>query len=198
MAITINGSSNTITGLAAGGLPDGSIQAADLASGVGGKLLQVIQNVKTDVWSTTTQNTWTDIGGTDQSGSGSVFGINITPSATSSKILFIASLQLGYYRSGDLVACRLVGGGSVLSHGDAANNRLRAHGSAGSYNDFQTKMLHMDFLHSPNTTSNVLYKIGIHKYDDEATYINRSYRDYDGSNYDFRLVSTLTAMEVGA
>ena len=95
MAITINGSSNTITGLAAGGLPDGSIQAADLASGVGGKLLQVIQNVKTDVCSTTTQNTWTDIGGTDQSGSGSVFGINITPSATSSKILFIASLQLG-------------------------------------------------------------------------------------------------------
>jgi len=35
MAITINGSSNTITGLAAGGLPDASIVAADLASGVG-------------------------------------------------------------------------------------------------------------------------------------------------------------------
>ncbi len=35
MAITINGSSNTITGLAAGGLPDASIVATDLASGVG-------------------------------------------------------------------------------------------------------------------------------------------------------------------
>ena len=43
MAITINGSSNTITGLAAGGLPDGSIQSADLATGVGGKLLQFKQ-----------------------------------------------------------------------------------------------------------------------------------------------------------
>ena len=43
MAITINGSSNTITGLAAGGLPDGSIQAADLATGVRGKLLQFKQ-----------------------------------------------------------------------------------------------------------------------------------------------------------
>ena len=43
MAETINGTSNTITGLAAGGLPDASIQAADLASGVGGKILQVVQ-----------------------------------------------------------------------------------------------------------------------------------------------------------
>ena len=34
MAIAINGSSNTITGLAVGGLPDGSVTAADLASGV--------------------------------------------------------------------------------------------------------------------------------------------------------------------
>ena len=35
MPLTFNGS-GTITGLTAGGLPDGSIQAADLASGVGG------------------------------------------------------------------------------------------------------------------------------------------------------------------
>ena len=36
MPIAINGS-GTITGISAGGLPDGIIQAADLASGVGGK-----------------------------------------------------------------------------------------------------------------------------------------------------------------
>jgi len=34
---TLNLSSGTITGLNAGGLPDGCVQAADLASGVGGK-----------------------------------------------------------------------------------------------------------------------------------------------------------------
>ena len=34
MAIAINGSSNTITGLAVGGLPDASVTAADLASGL--------------------------------------------------------------------------------------------------------------------------------------------------------------------
>ena len=36
MPIVLNGS-GTITGISAGGLPDGIIQAADLASGVGGK-----------------------------------------------------------------------------------------------------------------------------------------------------------------
>ena len=34
MALTLNGSSNVITGLAVGGLPDGCIAAADLASGL--------------------------------------------------------------------------------------------------------------------------------------------------------------------
>ena len=36
MAIAINGA-GTITGISAGGLPDGVIQSADLASGVGAK-----------------------------------------------------------------------------------------------------------------------------------------------------------------
>ena len=47
MPIVLNGS-GTITGISAGGLPDGIIQAADLASGVGGKTLQVVQATKTD------------------------------------------------------------------------------------------------------------------------------------------------------
>ena len=49
MALTFNGSSNTIGGLAVGGLPDGSITAADLASGVGGKFASyaLLANVHT-------------------------------------------------------------------------------------------------------------------------------------------------------
>ena len=42
MPIVLNGS-GTVSGISAGGLPDGIIQAADLASGVGGKILQVAQ-----------------------------------------------------------------------------------------------------------------------------------------------------------
>ena len=52
MAITINGS-GTVSGISAGGLPDGIIQSADLASGVGGKILQVQHTMVTSVSSFT-------------------------------------------------------------------------------------------------------------------------------------------------
>jgi len=55
MAIAINGA-GTITGISAGGLPDGIIQEADLASGVGaGKLLQVVEHQYSTEGSTTSQ-----------------------------------------------------------------------------------------------------------------------------------------------
>ena len=53
MPVSINGNTGVITGISQGGLPDGCITAAELATGVGGKILQVKQAVKTDVSSTT-------------------------------------------------------------------------------------------------------------------------------------------------
>ena len=50
MPIVLNGS-GTVTGISAGGLPDGIIQAADLASGVGGKVINYAQTLKKDVTS---------------------------------------------------------------------------------------------------------------------------------------------------
>ena len=71
MPLTLNGS-GTVSGISAGGLPDGIIQSADLATGVGGKILQVKQAVKTDT-SSTTSTSFITIPGTDESGSGSEF-----------------------------------------------------------------------------------------------------------------------------
>ena len=54
MPITLNGS-GTVSGISAGGLPDGCIQSADIASGVipaGGKILQIVQTFKNDTAST--------------------------------------------------------------------------------------------------------------------------------------------------
>ena len=61
MPITLNGS-GTVSGISAGGLPDGIIQSADLATGVGGKILQVVQVAKTDTASTTS-TTFGDVSG---------------------------------------------------------------------------------------------------------------------------------------
>ena len=75
MPISINGN-GTVTGLAVGGLPDGTVDADTLASGVGGKALQVLSVNKTDTTSSTSTS-YVDITG---------ITLNITPQ-TNSKVL---------------------------------------------------------------------------------------------------------------
>ena len=92
MAITINGTSNTITGLAAGGLPDGSIQAADIASGVipaGGKILSYQYAASSSTNTNTTSTTWVD----------SVITDSITTTKLNSKILVQANFRFWCNRS---------------------------------------------------------------------------------------------------
>ena len=78
MPITLNGS-GTVSGISAGGLPDGCIQSADLASGVGGKVLQYKLTKKVNGTSTTDST---------QAGAeiSSDFRITITPTSASSII----------------------------------------------------------------------------------------------------------------
>ena len=78
MPIAINGS-GTITGVSVGGLPDGivdtdmiansNVTAGKLASGVGGKILQ-IQSTTSESATTTTSSSFTDVTG---------FSLAITP-----------------------------------------------------------------------------------------------------------------------
>ncbi len=61
---------------------DGAGALSWASAAAGGKLLQVIQSVKTDTDSTSSTGTsFVDIAGTDQAGSGSVWCVKITPSA---------------------------------------------------------------------------------------------------------------------
>ena len=75
MPITINGS-GTVTGVSVGGLPDGivdtdmiansNVTAAKLASGVGGKILQVKEKLMTGSF-TTTSTSYSQIAGIEES-----------------------------------------------------------------------------------------------------------------------------------
>src|SRR5210317_1281916 len=99
MAITINGT-GSITGLTAGGLPDGSVTAADietsldltgktvtLPSGTGGKVLQVVQD---------SDNAAADLGSIGAgSDSSAVLTVSITPTYSNSKMLIMAHAQAG-------------------------------------------------------------------------------------------------------
>ena len=90
MPIVLNGS-GTVTGISAGGLPDGIIQAADLASGVGGKILQVKSVSKLDSFSVNspTAGQYYDVTGLDN--------LQITTTG-SNKVLVFMTVHMGIDR----------------------------------------------------------------------------------------------------
>lgn len=90
MTMTLSGS-GTIAGLVAGGLPDASVTAGDLASGAArtnfgaGAVLQVVQGTTSSSVTTTTVDSWVD---TDVTAT-------ITPTSSNSKILVLVTQNLG-------------------------------------------------------------------------------------------------------
>ena len=172
--------------------------AGTLEFGSAGKILQVLQNVKTNASSTTTKESWLDIAGTDQAGSGSIFCVKITPSAATSKILFTAVLNVGTTTS-NLAGFTLYRDSTILQQGDAATNLLRTTTMMYiPYGNNKTVNLTMQHLDSPSSTSELTYKVKYLTYNTNDFWVNRSDRDYAGIYYDYRPTSVLTVMEVGA
>ena len=198
MPITLNGS-GTVSGISAGGLPDGIIQSADLATGVGGKVLQVQQTKITDVKSLATTNSWQDMPG---------FSVTITPSATNSKILVRAMINHSNrinHTGGRFV--RSVGGTVAVPTGwvgDASGSRTQS--SIGncydlwySGNDSNAALPFEMIDDSHNTTSAITYKLQFYCYYSGSyyVYLNRSWHDTD-AGYTYRAVTSISAMEIAA
>ena len=120
MPITINGSAGTITGISSGGLPAGTVTSATLASGTGGKILQVKQTVVTD--------TYSEAFAVTTSSASCGLDVNITPSATTSKILIMGQANVSNSDAID-TSCGIIlfRGGSILTGAiaDADGNRQR-------------------------------------------------------------------------
>ena len=198
MAITINGT-GTITGISAGGLPDGSVTATDLASsldltgktvtlpsGTGGKILQVVQTVKTDTTSTTSTS-FTDISG---------MSVSITPSSTSSKILVIPDLAIS---AQNIYYARLLRDSTVIYAGSSGTENTLYGGYAGDPGggvfDYGLALASRLFLDSPATTSAVTYKCQYKAYAN-TIYLNRT--RHTSNAYDIHTQSSITVMEVAA
>ncbi|MDP6586370.1 MAG: hypothetical protein QF535_17085, partial [Anaerolineales bacterium] len=159
----------------------------------GGKVLQVVQAVKTDTFSTTS-GTFVDVTG---------LSVSITPSSTSSKILVFANVwgASTYYTA----HIGLFRDSTELGLADAASNRPRSlmdyvadptmQGTHGQQN-----CVTAHYLDSPSSTSSLTYKIKTARRYDNSTgptsYINRSVPDRDTSTYDARKSSVITAMEI--
>ncbi len=155
----------------------------------GGKILQVVSTTKTDTFSATTEDTWTDITG---------LSVAITPSATSSKILFRAMVHVGTNVSDAIPALRVLRDSTAIGIGDASNNRGRATAAMNVAEDWLAEAVPIDIVDSPSSTSALTYKVQYYKSQSPTIYINQSYRDYDGTGYDYRYSSVVYVMEIGA
>ena len=192
MPVTINGTSGLVTATTFSG---SSLSGIDT-----GKILQVVQSQKVDQFSHT-GTTHTKITGTDQSGSGSVFCVKITPSSSSNKVLVSCQIMfaVSLMASGRLV--RTIGGSdTVLSIGtDIGDGQTSFHVRANATDHYYGSMpTNLEFLDTPNTTSEVQYSIEVKAYDSgHKAYINRTHTT-GNAYYSRSTASSITAQEVSA
>jgi hypothetical protein len=197
MPISINGT-GTITGISAGGLPDGcitnddiassTITSAKLASGATNPKLGQIQSTNVTAASfTTTSGTYVDVTG---------LSVSITPTSSSSKIFVIYSV---FGSSTNHAAMRLVRDSTAINIGVAGGSKTVCSGvgfqSDGSATGYEGGVVSGNIVDSPNTTSAVTYKIQALTYGASTFYLNTTNLDADVS-YTYRGASTITAIEV--
>ena len=191
MPVSINGNTGVITGLAVGGLPDGivdadmlasnAVTATKVASGVGGKVLQVVEaRLTSDFSHTSTSNT--DVG----------LSLSITPSSASNKVL-VSFVGVSYAGAGTnhnpygrfailrdstiITACQQ-GFYMVLNANKTLNGNTK-----------------LQILDTPNTTSAITYKIQARSANTSVTQNLSVLADTTGFNAPGTI---LIAMEVGA
>ena len=167
---------------------DKIIPTSGVPSGGGGSIIQTVQTVKTDAFTTTSQP-FTDITG---------LSATITPKFSTSKILISYTLSVS---SNGFPMFKLLRGSTDIFVGDAASNRVRCFfgGYVGGLHAGLTLPVTGNFLDSPSTTSATTYKIqtGVIHTTGYTIVVNRSMSDTD-FNYNPRTASSIVLMEVSA
>ena len=210
MPVTINGD-GSITGLSVGGLGSGVVNTATIASNAITSALQpagsVIQansavlNTVLDAY-LSSMTTWR-IGGT----TGSSFGVTITPTSASNKILFWGQISVSVTGPQYNIGCHVMkytgSGSSEIIDGSqavAAGSRKRCHSITEmnhSNNSMQT--VPFSYLDTAGQTSQLIYTVGIHNPSSTArtTKINATITDADNT-YTPRAASVLNVSEIKA
>jgi len=174
------------------GITDGTIVNADINASAAiagtkltgvGKVLQVVQTVKTDTYSAS-PGTAADITG---------FSVSITPSSASNKILVLINIVGGGVGGTNTAQFRLVRGATLIYAGDAAGSRETGYASFISVDQYTTGTSSGIFLDSPSTTSSTTYKVTVTS--NNTVYINRTSND-DNDLLRQRAASTITVMEI--
>ena len=157
-----------------------------------GKVLQVVQTYKTDVFSTTSESL-VDITGMTAS---------ITPSSTSNKVLVFLNLAVGSSATVSRTMIQLMRGVTNIGIGDAGGgSRTRSISTEfqpSPYNTANTKnntdIRQHTFLDTPSSTSALTYKVQIEG-TAQTVYINRT-GDFADADVVSIGTSSLTLMEI--
>lgn len=156
-----------------------------------GKVLQIVSATKTDSASGLSTSTPTDITG---------LSVNITPSSASNKVWIVfhvsVAVDANYGGQGILLIRNSTQICLADAEGSRSRNTIKAVGGGGSYHYQQA--LGQNFLDSPNTTSQVTYKLQhVDPSTNNTIYINRNQNNGDNAGYS-RSTSTITALEIAA
>jgi len=178
--LTLGASGDTIN------IPSGATLTNNGTATGFGKLLQVVQTVKSDTFSSSSA-TFVDITGLSAS---------ITPSSASNKILVMVSLNIGSNDSGLRLMTKLFRDSTAVFIGDTAGSRERVAWQGSTLSLTHTNSINNVYLDSPSTTSSITYKIqGRDELVGYNWYINRNGNDIDNSTYG-RGASSITLIEI--
>jgi len=159
-----------------------------LPSGLGGKVIQVVQTYKTDTFNTTSSSL-VDITG---------LSATITPTSASNKVLVITNIGGGSRASG-AGNWKLLRGSTQIANPDSASNRSRNAFSGGMWitsdHDAMRAMVGT-FLDSPATTSATTYKVQAANGTGGAINVNRTNNDTDSEDSGGRMTSSITLWEI--
>jgi len=166
--------------------------AEAVADGLALSYNQVVQTVKTDTFSTTS-NTFTPVTGLSAS---------ITPAATSSKVLIIAQVSFSLDTTSSVGHFRLAGGNTSNYVGDAASGRIQGVFAFRNMADdqyYSTTPGVMVYLDSPATAASVTYSVETMSSSTTAgtVLVNISGRDF-ADDRGMRSASSITLIEVPA
>lgn len=156
------------------------------APAAGGKVLQVVSTTKTDTFSSSIEDAWTDITG---------MSVSITPTSSSSRILVM--VMVTYNTTNNYIrGIRLVRGSTPIAIADA-DTGFEGTIAQSLGDDFTTDTMPIIHLDSPSTTSSTTYKIQY--YLESAAvipfYLNRSNNRNANT---WNSVSSFTVMEIAA
>lgn len=157
-----------LTRVVSRGITDGTIAAADLATGVGGKVLQVVSGTYSTIMNTTS-STYSDMN----------LSLSITPSSSSNKILIHAYCLTAIGGTGGTDAG---GGVAILRNSTFITNDSSVYShyvyDAGASNAEAANIFSACVLDSPATTSAITYKCQFAAFYGGTFYVHRGTPSY--------------------